>query len=739
MEIAPQIIPENDSTSLSRSDLESLFNEQEIERFVDALGLDRSNLTFQRFPTKNQSSGWAEARTGSLDELMPWIKNSNLDQRATVSIMLNPCTGPKQADVTWVQVVFVDDDTPRDSYRTDWPLEPHMITETSPGKFHYFWLFEPGYITPKELGKLQGRIAAQYGTDTSLSDFSKKARLAGTVHLKGPPFTTRIVKVNKHPRYTREQLIEAFGDFTNAPAKPRAKLSVTTDGKLIHEVGRNDTLFRWVACAARQRGAGPEEIMALLLETNHRNDPPLSTEELNAIRNQAEKYPAGSTHYPLTDAGNSERYAAAAHGKLCHDYTTKTFMTYHGGIWQSDAMGAAERLAVEVARDILREAADIEDENVRNAMIRWAKKSESLKVRKAMIEGARYLLAVDNSLFDADPLMLNLQNGCLNLESGEFLPHQPDQYCTKQAGCSYDPGAHAPRWSTFINEFTCNDPELADCLQKLFGRCLTGDVSEQTINLFYGSGANGKSVLMEVITSLLGSYAVSLRPDFLLDSSKNHELEALELRGARLAICHELPENGRLAENRVKSLTGGDPVKARGLYQNFQVFNPTAKFILLSNHRPYITSGSHAIWRRLRLVPCDYRAEPGTADPKLADKLAAELPGILNWALAGLRKWQQEGEVLPERMKQELQEYQEAEDSLGIFLSETCNYHNTFSVDKSELYRLYRAWATDAGEFVLSHKALTKKLSERGIKERRTAQARQYIGIGLKPSILKAA
>lgn len=738
MELTKPIIPENDSATPSRADLEAFFNKAEIFKFVKALGLDPSNVTLQRFQTTDQFPCRPENRTGSLTELIPWIKTSNLDQRGTVSIMVNHCTGPKQADVTQVQVIFADDDTKRDSYRKDWPLSPHVITETSPGKFHYFWLIVPGCISPKELGKLQRLIAEQHGTDPSLSDYAKKARQPGTVHLKGKPFTTRIVKVRDQLRYTREQLIEAFGDFVNAPAKPKAERREMVGGGVILDGKRNDTLFA-IASAARGRGAEQDEILALLQEENSRCEFPCSLEELHRIAKSASRYEPNPVHHSLTDAGNSERYAEAARGKLHFDYTTRAWIVYSGGVWRPDTTGEAERLAVEVTRSILRGAADIGDEKIQEAAIRWAKKSASLKARKAMIEGARHLLAVDNAVFDADPMKLNLQNGCLDLESGKFLPHQPDQHCTKQAGCGYDPEGHAPRWEKFIDDFTCGDAGIAEYLQKLVGRCLTGDISEQTINLFYGSGANGKSVLIETVCQLLGDYAVSLNPDFLLVSSKNPELEALALRGARLAVCHELPENGRLAENRVKLLTGGDPVKARGLYQNFQVFKPTAKFLLLSNHKPYITSGSHAIWRRLRLVPCDYRAEPGTADPRLTDKLSAELPGILNWALTGLRKWQQEGAALPERMEQELKEYQEAEDSLGLFLDETCNHHNTLSVEKAELYKLYQAWAKEAGEFDISHKAFTKKLSERGIRDRRTAHSRFYVGIGLKASTLTAA
>jgi putative DNA primase/helicase len=232
---------------------------------------------------------------------------------------------------------------------------------------------------------------------------------------------------------------------------------------------------------------------------------------------------------------------------------------------------------------------------------------------------------------------------------------------------------------------------------------------------------------------LLGTYAVTLQPDFLLVSAKNNELETLELRGARLAVSNELPESGKLAEGRLKSLTGGDMQKGRGLYQNHQTFRPTAKFINLANHRPYVTSGGDAIWSRIRLVPCNHIATPETMDLELGAKLEKELSGILNWALQGLDLFKKHDnkEVIPKQMREDLAEYRENEDSLGSFIAEYCTVRKDLQCDKSDLYRLYKIWAIEEGEFVTSQKCLNKKLSERGIKSYRSSSARKYLGIGI--------
>lgn len=703
-------------------------------KFVGQLGLDPDQVLIQIYPTREKQNQGARPwnRLGNLQDLWPRIVEAD-SQGASISISPNIVTGAKQADVETTNCVWADDDTPRDEFQDDWPIPPHLVNESSLGKFHYIWLLEPGCIEPKEAGKIQAAIAANFGTDASLSDYSKKIRLPGTVHRKHDPWLVRTVYTSNHSRYGRERILAAFSVSGKASTNSH-DVKRNADGK-IGEGGRNDFLFKQ---GSRLRGMGLSEpaILAELQELNKSEcAKQLLDSEIQSIAASVAGYEPNAKRYSLTDAGNSERFADAVQGKLCSVYGEKNFRAFDGKRWREDMSGEAEKMAVEVVRSILVEAANIEDDAVRAKLITWEKKSESLKSRKAMIDGARPLLHVNSEKFDADPWNLNVQNGLLDLRSGELSPHKPDQYCSKLAGCEYVPGATAPRWSKFINEFTCGDVELARYLQKFCGYSLTGDFCRQAFDILNGpQGVNGKSVFASIITKMLGDYVVSIRPDFLLEKGKDTALEGLELRGARLAVAHEMPELGHIAESRIKVLTGNDSIKARGHYQAYETFQNTAKLLLLTNFQPQLRNGgSSAFWRRARLTPCNFVAGD-KADLGLTEKLLTELPGVLTWAFEGLQLWLSEGETIPTAMAKELEAYREREDKLGAFLSEYCNFHSNGVVAKSELYKFYKAWAEEAGEYIVSQSILTKRLRDRGITEHRTAFARCYQGIELKPS-----
>lgn len=706
--------------------------------FIEALGLDPQSLVFQKFPGKN--GGYAQTQIGSLESHWEWVEVSNAGQGCSVSIMTNPANGAKKVNIALVKTVFADDDTPRKTWRNDWAIEPHVIVETSPGKYHYYWKTNPGTLAWKELGILQGKIAKTYGTDESLSDPAKKGRLPGTLHLKAEPFLTRIVEVRSHAPYSRKELVQAFGSVElESKTTPHPKSVYPQNSEQVVEGGRNTFLHRR-ASALRGAGLSPADIDIILSRENFEKcKPPLPENEVTAITYSASSYEPNAVRYPLTDAGNSERFAASVAGKFCYDFALKKYIYFDGRVWRPDHPGQANIAAVTVVRSILVEASQVEDEKIRLAMLAHAKKSESLKAIQALLEGAKPLLAIDSGLFDADGWKLNCTNGYLDLKSGALLPHDPAHHCFIIGGTAFYPTATAPRWSKFIEDFTCGDKQLAAYLQNLAGRCLTGDVCERTLTLMYGAGANGKSVFIKVLSEILGGYAVSLRADFFLEKGTNVDLESLELQGKRLAVCTELPSNGRLAEDRVKRLTGGDTQTGRGHWQDFCEFKATAKLLIATNHKPYIKGGTEAIWDRLRPFPCDYRASPETVNKNLADDLLRESPGILNWALIGLRDWQADGCKMPKRMESELAAYREVEDGLSAFIADHFESHPAFSVEKSVAYRLYEAWAAAEGEFKVSQKALTKQLGERGISSFRKTDSRLYQGIGLKNGCKVAA
>lgn len=349
-------IPESKSPLPTRAQLREMLRQPAAIRFLRLLSFAPDDLILiQVFPVKERNStGRPQNRVGTLAELWPWIVTSNVDNACTIAVAINPADGATQLDVKSIRSFWADDDTPRAEPRADWALPPHIVTNTSVHfcpetgqtlkKYHYFWRVEEGAITPKEAGTLQSMIALEYGTDSSLKDYAKKARLPGTLHLKNDePFTCAIVSTNEDiPEYSRQQLLTAFGNFTAMAAAKESKSASTFDMNLpvVNEGGRDNWIFRFI-CSLRACGEPPEEIERQALEANKaRLNPPLPESDiLEKVEWVIAQYAPNRDRYPHTDLGNSERFAEAAFGTSAFNYSSDNWMVYSGKKWVEDEVG----------------------------------------------------------------------------------------------------------------------------------------------------------------------------------------------------------------------------------------------------------------------------------------------------------------------------------------------------------------------------------------------------------------
>jgi putative DNA primase/helicase len=306
---------------------------------------------------------------------------------------------------------------------------------------------------------------------------------------------------------------------------------------------------------------------------------------------------------------------------------------------------------MEQTRQMLQEAAAIDDEALRKPEVAWALKSDSHERRAAMLKDAGALLPMPSDTLDSDPYLFNVENGTLDLRTGLQRPHNPADRITKLAPVVYDPTATAATWDQFLARIFTGDRELIRFIQRAVGYSLTGLTTEQVMFLLWGTGQNGKSTFITTLQALFGDYARQTAFDTFLAASKSTPGAArpdiVRLRGARLISALEAPAGARLAETVVKSLTGGDIISARDLYSSGSEFRMEGKLWLAANNKPEIRGTDLAIWRRIRLVPFTVTIPEEEKDPQLADKLRAELPGILNWAVEGLAVWQREGLGVP--------------------------------------------------------------------------------------------
>jgi putative DNA primase/helicase len=264
---------------------------------------------------------------------------------------------------------------------------------------------------------------------------------------------------------------------------------------------------------------------------------------------------------------------------------------------------------------------------------------------------------------DQDPWLFNVENGTIDLKTGELRPHERGALITKLAPVQYDREAECPTWWKFLMRIFNGNLALIEFLQKAVGYALTGSTREQCLFFLHGLGANGKSTLLEIIHTLLGDYAHRTSSEtFLIKKSGGIPNDVAALRGARLVGAVEVESGRRLAEVLIKEMTGGDRISARFLHAEWFDFKPEFKIFLAANHKPVIRGTDHAIWRRIHLIPFNVQIPKPEQDRDLPEKLKAELPGILNWALEGCQMWQLYGLEPPAEVQAATQDYREEMD-----------------------------------------------------------------------------
>ena len=350
----------------------------------------------------------------------------------------------------------------------------------------------------------------------------------------------------------------------------------------------------------------------------------------------------------------------------------------------------------------------------------------------SMVELARSEVPCNHEELDSDPWLLNLQNGTLDLRTGKLRSHYRGNLLTKLAPVEFDCMAKAPVWQAFLQKVFKNDAELIEYIQRLVGVSLTGVTQEHILPFLFGGGANGKTTFVEAILKLLGSdYAQKAATELLMESrGDRHPTEIADLFGARFVATVETSGSGCFAESKVKELTGGDKLKARRMREDFWEFTPTHKLWIAGNEKPKIFGTDHGIWRRLKLIPFEVTITEAEQDKTLPDKLEAELPGILNWALEGCLEWQRNGLQEPASVTEATQKYALEEDEVGQFIRDPCNLGSKL---KEEVGRLWDTFQTEFPDTELTKRAFGKTLGRKSIELMRGTGGKHFrVGISVK-------
>jgi len=469
------------------------------------------------------------------------------------------------------------------------------------------------------------------------------------------------------------------------------------------------------------------------------------TAGLDEVKRQFEdqRSPSEDATDPCTDLANAQRLVAD-----CKD----DFMfiegngphRWDGKSWQRDPMEGkrrAQRIGRLVAQEsakLLNMANDEDSEQPRKQLLKesgaltnWAKSSESRQRIEAALSLAEPHLTVPAKQINADPMLLCLQNGTLNLRTNTLYEHRREDFITKYIDIPYDPQATCPLWEeTMLGIFESNP--LIDYFQRFCGYCLTAKTREHVMLILWGVGKNGKSTIVNTMRTVLGPYAITGAPDLLMQTSRARHSELADLFGARAVSVAETPQSGKLNENLVKQITGGDPIKGRHNYGQFFEFLPTHKLWVMTNHLPGIQGCDMGIWRRIHLLPFNRVIPEDQRDKHREEKLQAELPGILCWMVEGCKQWQQQGLNPPVDVLNATEAYKSEQDTFQEFFEEKCELRG--QVTFAKIYQTYSNWCRDNGEKPESRRWVADRLTDRSLVKRKTSTGPVYQGIQIRES-----
>ncbi|MGE7545047.1 phage/plasmid primase, P4 family [Sporosarcina newyorkensis] len=433
--------------------------------------------------------------------------------------------------------------------------------------------------------------------------------------------------------------------------------------------------------------------------------------------------------FRLTELGNAERIAYE-YGHTIKYVGDMGWLIWDGKRWRFDNKKEIERITNKVLRGLYKSDDEMET--------KWARMCERRNIRMNSIKDLMPLVPGERDEFDKHKYLFNVENGIVDLKTGKLQPHDRELNLTQIANVEFDKNAKCPVWMKFIDQIFQGDNDLIEYMQRLAGYSLTGDISEQGMYFLVGGGSNGKSTFVNTIKKIVGDYGSQTNSEtFIKRKNDGANNDIARLANARFVSAVESEEGEKLQESLVKTITGGEPITARFLRQEYFEFIPEFKVFFTTNHKPVIGGLDDGIWRRVKIIPFNLNLKAHERDKKLEEKLSLEVPGIFNWLLEGCMKWRQSGLQEPKAVTDATGAYKDDMDILAPFLDEACyaldRENEAIRIEAKELYNSYCSWCYGAGERVLGNRTFYRMLETKGFgKVKGTGNKTFMTGITLK-------
>ena len=493
--------------------------------------------------------------------------------------------------------------------------------------------------------------------------------------------------------------------------------------------GRRNNDLTSLAGFLLRKGFDANGIFEQLQAINLNSSNPLDAGEVMAIANGVTRNYQPDMKGDLHDLPVS-RIVAEDIADFCKYIPETGWRVFDGRYWKHDPSGiyARERIKCQLAALVEAVKASGDIEAVRDAR-KYLSNTRINAVTSLVMSDPN--IVSDHTDFDSRPSVLNLQNGTLDLETGQLTPHEATDLLSKIANVEYDPEADCPHFKQMLS--WALPPEHGAFLLRYLGYALLGAPREQVFAILYGAGANGKSTLINAVSHLLGDYSANVEPATLIkQKSDKVRSDVARLQGVHLAVTSELATGEILDAPLVKRFTGDDKITARALYSAEVEYKAKFALVMTTNALPVIDGGDPALARRLVLLPFNNVVPEADRDPDLARKLEAEAPGILNLLLEGLREYREIGLALPRELKEEAAKFVVSSDMVAAFLQDETEAVADGAVGAKALYSHYRTSCGMSGIRALSMPQFRQEMLKKGYITKRSRDGHAWQGLRLR-------
>ncbi len=435
----------------------------------------------------------------------------------------------------------------------------------------------------------------------------------------------------------------------------------------------------------------------------------------------------------LSEQWLAQKVVRAQRGILRYLPEKDQWLVWNKGRWNPDAEMMAEDT---IKMELRRIAAWVDGFSGSDGEFKQGSKRAEEICSSGKLSAVARLVKLDRAIavgigsLDHDPWILNTPGGIVDLKTGKLLPADPDQLCTRSTSVTPEQ-APAPLWEKFLADASSKNPELVGFLQRWAGYCLTGVTYEHKYGFIYGEGGRGKGTFINVMMGVLASYHKdSPMETFVASHNDRHPTELAALAGARLVTASETEAGKRWDEAKLKRMTGGDPITARAMREDFFTYRPQFKLTFMGNYRPEIRNLDFAMQRRTLLIPFDHK--PATPDLRLGEKLEAEYPQILAWMIEGCLAWQRDGLQPPKVVLAATDDYFVESDPFGQWLDEcTDKAKPTVATPVLELFSSWQEYGNQHGHYVGHSNRFSALLVQRGYAKQKNPSTRraEFVGI----------